>query len=205
MAGLPSKIDAQLRALARRKGIRAAEEQALEEERRRGIQPWGAAPTGLLGPDHRHVLLEGKRTPATVLSRTVMYDPVTDETVIVEPKGGKVVVKIGAALLRETLAESKAAADKLALKAADLAATTFAEGQGDVPASQWLVNLVGQAARRQINRYGIPSYSYVAELPREPSAVWADLEEMSVTQPWARPIGTNPGSCMNPRRRWVRL
>jgi hypothetical protein len=195
--------DKQLRALAKRRGIRAAEEAALAAEAKRGVPPWAAIPTGLMAEDTRHLLLKGDRSyQGIVKGRTIMYDPLTDEAVIVSSRKDGVYVEIGAIMLREGLQADKA---KLDLAAADHLIETYAEGQGEVGASRWLVEVVKKAALDHVQASGIFAPSYRGLMPHKPKVVWEELEALSIVQPWGAPVRKNPAHCLNPRKRWVRL
>ncbi len=198
---VPSKIDAQLRALAKRQGIAAAEEQALAGEEERGVVPWAASPQGLVGEDSRHLLLEGKRSFEGITRGAILYDPVSDEGVIVTPKRDKVVIEIGPLLLEDDLTGKTRAVERHAL---EHLAATYADGLGGAPASRWLVSVVKKAALRNAKKYGMDVVSYRGELPKDPGAIWAELEARSIAQPWGRPVAQNPGGYVQPVRRFVR-
>jgi hypothetical protein len=193
----------QLVALAKKSGIVAAEERALAA----GGPVWLATPSGLAGADTRHLLLEGERSyRAITKTRSVMYDPLSDEAVIVTPKRDGVHVRVGSIMLREILAKRRL---KTELAATDLLVETYAEGSGEIPVSRWLVDYVSQAALKVINgspRSGaIMAPSYKGVLPKQPKKVWDELEALSIVQPWGAPVARNPLGCFNPRRRWVKL
>ena len=193
----PPQLAARLNALAKSKGIAAAEDAALDAEAGLGVAPWRATPTGLVAEDSRHLLLTGSRD--VTRPPVLMYDPLTDELVaITKGKPGHVLVEIGPILLLDGLGDGKHALER---DAVEHAITTYADGQGEVGASRWLVDHVKHAALREASRYGIDTPSYRQILPAKAGAIWSELEALSISQPWGP--RRNPGG-RGPRRRWVK-
>ncbi len=95
--------DAALNQIALDLDVVAAEVEALQVSEATGWKPWLATPSGLVGPDYAHVLLEGVRSFESLLDGAALYDPVRDEVVLVSSDDRETSVAIGSLNLIEFL------------------------------------------------------------------------------------------------------
>ena len=185
LSRVPSKADARLTALARSRGVVVADESALQEEERRGVAPYQATPEGLVAEDYRHLLVSGQRSFAGVAQGAAFYDPVYDEAVVLTTDGKNVLVEIGTLHLADVLGSKRKRVQADSVRyAAD------AYGLNARVVSRWLVSKIKAGAELGLAE-GIDSLSYRGLLPLKPDAIWRELAQHGVVQPWG--IGIVPG------------
>lgn len=177
--------DTRLNELAKTRGVEAAEDAALSSEEKQGIVPWRATPSGLIGPDYAHVLLEGERNYDRIVDGAVLYDPNLDQVVLIEPDGNEVLVTVGTLSLDQAL--SGRGWKKILGDAVALAINAYSD-EGPGVASHWLVRRVREAALLVLHTEG-HSVDWIGLLPRDPSVVWRQLGKRWIVEPWG--LGTH--------------
>lgn len=195
-AGNPAVLDPPIQAegkfsqVALEHGVEAAEQEALAWEAQYGMRPWEATPSGLVGPDYAHVLLEGSREFGGIIDGASFYDPMRDEVVVVQPDESNLLVTIGPLHLEQAL-KSPDSWKKTLVDAVSLAINAYS-AQGNGVVSQWLVLRVREAALGALAG-ALESPSWRGLLPRDPDVIWRELGKRWVMQPWGLGVSESLG------------
>jgi hypothetical protein len=173
----------QLNKLALRKGVAAADLAALKHEARTGVRPVLVTHEGLVGADHKHMLVHGVRSYRGIAKGAAFYDPVTDEVALVEPGSGGVLIRVGTLNVRDVLKGGRW--NEVLVSAVDY--VSEAPNQGRVFASNWLVRRAVEAAAEALRRSQVSGTQDTLVRPG-PDAIWRGLGASWVAQPWGIPL-----------------